>query len=199
MIKIRLIVAAAALLATGTAAAGAPWTFVDLGYVTGDSGDDRSMGVALRGSFGFANIWHAGLGVSSFEDNGGKDKPFGSDDTGVNLFVGLHPAVTSNTDLVLDLGYTSVEVDDGSTKDDINGIYLRGGPRAMLGDKFEISGYLVSTWGQDKTQNGKPDFTSVGLQVGGAYYFTPAVSLGADADLTDSEDIVNIYFRWSFN
>jgi hypothetical protein len=199
MNKMRCIVAAAALLASGTVAAGAPWTFVDLGYVVGDSGDERSMGVALRGSFGFAEIWHVGLGVSSFEDNGGKDEPAGSDDNGVDIFVGLHPALTSNTDLVLELGYTSVEVDDGSTKDDINGIYLRAGPRAMLGEKFEIKGYLVNTFGQDKTQTGQPDFTSVGLLVGGAYYFTPSISLGADADLTDSEDIVNIYVRWSFN
>ena len=202
MNKMRCIVAAAALIASGTVAAGAPWTFVDLGYVTGDSGDEKSMGAALRGSLGFAKIWHVGLGVSSFEDDGGKGKgppnnP-GSDNTGVNVFVGLHPALTSNTDLVLDLGYTSVEVDDGSTKDDINGIYLRAGPRAMIGEKFEISGYLVGTVGQDKTQTGQPDFTSVGLQVGGAYYFTPAVSLGADGELEGSEDIVNIYVRWSF-
>ena len=195
----RSIVAAAALLASGTAAAGAPWTYVDVSLVTGTSGDEKSIGGALRGSFGFADIWHVGLGVSTFENDGGKDKPLGSDDTGYDVYVGLNPALTSNTDIVIDLGYTSVEVDDGSTKDDINGIYLRAGPRVMLSEKFEISGYLVSTWGQDKTQTGQPDFTSLGLQVGGGYYFTPAVSLGADGVFTDRDDIFNIYLRWSFN
>ena len=72
----------------------------------------------------------------------------------------------------------------------------------MLGEKFEISAYVVSTWGELKergsSQTVTTDFNDVGLQVGGAFYFTPAWSVGMDLDTSSSFDVVDIYVRWSF-
>jgi len=201
--KLKLIVATVALAFSGAVFAGAPWTYVDLGYITADSFEDRTDGLGLRGSFGFAGMWHVGATISSVEVQGGKSKPFGWDESGYGLFVGLHPAITDYADLVLDLGYNDAEADFGSGfEDDITGVFLRAGPRAMLGEKFEISAYVVSTWGELKergsSQTVTTDFNDVGLQVGGAFYFTPAWSVGMDLDTSSSFDVVDIYVRWSF-
>lgn len=201
--KLKLIVATVALTVSGAVFAGAPWTYVDLGYITADSFEDSTDGVGLRGSFGFADVWHVGATASSVEVQGGKDKPFGFDETGYSLFVGLHPEITDYADLVLDLGYSDAEDDFGSGfEDDVTGVFLRAGPRAMIGEKFELSAYVVSTWGELKERGGTTtvttDFNDVGLQVGGAYYFTPAWSVGMDLDTSSVFDIVDIYVRWSF-
>jgi hypothetical protein len=208
---IKLLIALAALTLSGAAVAGAPFTFVDLGYVTSDSGDERTDGFALRGSFGFGNMWHVGLGAMSADAGGGKSKAGGADVSGFDLYVGLHPAITDNLDLVVDLGYQSGEVDDGSFKDDVTAIFLRSGPRVLFGDKLELSMYVIGAWGEDKYNGGtttKVDFTEVGLQVGTQYYFTPAWSVGADANFNRSvigksitsigEDSLSLFVRWSF-
>lgn len=202
MKTLKTIFLMAALIVPGVAFAGAPWSFVDVGYVTGDSGDDRTDGINLRGSFGFAEIWHVGANINSTEFSGGKSKPGGADTTGFNIFVGLNPALTDNTDLVLDLGYEGIEVDFGGPagENDITSVFLRAGPRALLGEKFELSGYLIVEWGEDETGSVDTDFTEVGAQVGGAFYFSPSFSIGADARLNEDklDDLVNIYLRLSF-
>ena len=88
MKSLKLIVAAAALTISGAAVAGPSYTFVDLGYLTGDSGDERTDGFGLRGSFGFANLWHVAAEVSAAEAGGGKSKVGGADISGGNLYVG---------------------------------------------------------------------------------------------------------------
>lgn len=213
MKTLKLIVAITALVVSGAAVAGAPWTYVDLGYVTADSGDDRTDGLALRGSFGFADIWHAGVALQGIEVAGGKSKPQGADVSGGNIYIGLHPAVTPNTDLVVDLGYEALEVEEefsiGTVKNDVTSLFLRAGPRALLaGDKLELSAYMILAAGEEEVSGSgvKSDFTNVGLQLGGQYYFTPAWSVGADAQLnrfdaasgSSGGDFLSIFVRWSF-
>jgi hypothetical protein len=216
---LKTIAAAAALAISGAAVAGPSYTFVDLGYLTGDSGNERTDGLGLRGSFGFAGLWHVAGEYSAVEAGGGKGKVTttgnGIDVSGGNIYVGLHPAVTDNTDLVIDLGYDLLEADDGSTsgKTDVTSIFLRTGPRALLaGDKLELSAYVSLAVGEtDSDRDGKDDFTNVGLQIGGQYYFTPAISLGVEAQVNGArsgpsgntaslgnDDMVRIFGRWSF-
>ena len=218
------IVAAAALTVSGAAVAGPSYTFVDLGYLTGDSGDDRTAGLGVRGSFGFANIWHIAGEFEGGEVAGGKGSGAnnaGADFAGGNIYAGLHPAVTDNTDLVIDLGFEAVEYkqatgvnNDGKTE--VSSVFLRTGPRALLaGDKLELSAYVSVAIGESDSSgipNGsKDDFTNVGLQLGGQYYFTPAISLGAEAQVNGSrsggsgqtlsggnDDLLRIFGRWSF-
>jgi hypothetical protein len=213
---LKTIAAAAALTISGAAIAGPSYTFVDLGYLTGDSGDDRTDGLGLRGSFGFAGLWHVAGEYSALEASGGKGSATGGIDvSGGNIYVGLHPAVTDNTDLIIDLGYDLLEGDDGSTsgKTDVTSIFLRTGPRALLaGDKLELSAYVSLAVGEfDPDTSAKQDFTNVGFQIGGQYYFTPAISLGVEAQVNGSrsgpsggssslgnDDLVRIFGRWSF-
>jgi len=219
---IRTILAFAALAVSGAAVAGPSYSFVDLGYLTGDSGDDRTDGVGIRGSFGFANIWHVAGELEGAEAAGGKGSASnGADVSGGNIYVGLHPAVTDNTDLVIDLGFEALEAkqapfgaNDGKTE--VQSVFLRTGPRALLaGDKLELSAYISVAVGESDdsgTPGGsKDDFTNVGLQLGGQYYFTPAVSLGAEAQVNGArsgpsgntvslgnDDLLRIFVRWSF-
>lgn len=204
----KLVIAFVVMVICGTATAGAPWTYVDLGYVTADSGDERTDGINLRGSFGFADMWHVGGSVGTVEVAGGKDKPFGADVTPFSIYVGLHPGITDNLDLVVDLGYESAEIETGTVKDDINAVFLRAGPRMLFADRFELFGYLTGQWGEDKTESPSQDFTQVGAQIGGQFYFTPAWSLGAEASFnravvgrsvsSSGEDVLSLFVRWSF-
>ena len=181
MKTLKLLIAIAALAISGTALAGAPWTYVDLGLNTADSSsfsgsssandDDRTTGFGLRGSIG-TNLFHAGLNIEQNEWAGGKDKA-GADETGYDVWVGLHPAMGEKVDLVLDLGYASSEFEtiSGSTtiKDDVNALYLRTGPRALIAnEKLELFGYVTLATGENKFfDSSGTDWTGVGYTVGG--------------------------------
>ena len=169
MKSLKLIVTAAVLTISGAAVAGPSYTFVDLGYLTGDSGDERTDGFGVRGSFGFAGMWHVAAELSAAETEGGKSKAGGADVSGGNIYVGLHPAMTDNTDLVIDLGYEALEYDGGTSgKADVTGVFLRTGPRALLaGDKLELSAYVSVAIGETDPNGGtSEDFTNVALQIG---------------------------------
>ena len=214
---IKTIIVIAALTVSGIAIAGPSYTFVDLGYLTGDAGDERTDGLGVRGSFGFAGMWHVAGELNALEANGGKDKN-GQDISGVTIYGGLHPAMTDNTDLVIDLGFDVFEAEEQASgandgKTDIQAIFLRTGPRALLaGDKLELSAYVSVAIGEtDPSLGTKQDYTNVGLQLGGQYYFTPAISLGVEAEVNGArsgpsgssisggnDDLVRIFGRWSF-
>lgn len=219
MKTLKILVAVAAIAFTGAAFAGAPWTYIDLGVNAADSSaisggststnDDRTTGASIRGSFGFANVWHAGLNVEANEWNGGKGKPGGVDETAYDIWVGVHPAMGDKVDLVLDLGYASSEFEVTGTKDDVTALYLRTGPRALIAnEKLELFGYLTLAAGENKLFNSSgTDWTGVGYTVGGQFYFTPAVSLGAEVEVNGaaspatevtSADQLKIFLRWSF-
>ena len=122
--------------------------------------------------------------------------------------MGGHPAITDALDLVIDLGYTDSEQkvrvcnqpDPGDTCGfgETDGVFLRVGPRTMIGDNFELSAYLTSAWGSLDDVANDEDFRGVTLQIGGQYYFTEHFSLGADAELADAGDTIDLFARWSF-
>jgi len=200
MKSIKLIAAAAALTISSVAVAGPSYTYIDGGIVLGaSSGDDKeTQGLALRGSFGFANIWHIGAGIAGGESNGGKSKLVGADFSSANLYVGLNPAMTENLDLVIRLGIAggeqkfdaARELGPGTTltKDEFAELYLEAGPRGMIGEKFEWSVLATVAGGENKVtgtlvgfpQETKSDYRAVSARAGAAYYFTPNMSLGLD-------------------
>lgn len=202
----KAFIAAASLAFSGAAVAGPaelPWTYIDAGYVlqsgVGTSlADEGGDGYKIRGSFGL-NLFHFG-GEWYQVDGGGTAGDIDSYD----LYVGVHPAITDMIDLVVDIGYTESEND---RKDKTDGVFLRVGPRAMIGEHFELSAYLMSTWGDaefslddgsDNITQFADDFRGVTLLIGGQWYFTDHFSLGADARLEDTGDNVNLFVRYSF-
>ena len=133
MKSINLMVATAAIAVSGTAIAGPSYTYADFGYTVSDSfgNNNETEGLALRGSFGFAEVFHVGGGYIDGEVNGGKGSEFNEDacdanslseairnclpgDTsGYNLYFGFNPAMTENIDLVARIGYSDLENDIG--------------------------------------------------------------------------------------
>ena len=194
----KAIIALAALAISSSAFAGAKWTYVDAGYVMGDSGDESTDGYSIRGSFGFAEIWHIGASWGAVDYFGGNGKTNGSDSDAYSIYFGVNPALTDDIDLVVDLGYTAAEDEVGTEKLDSDSIFLRSGPRMMIGDNFELHTYVSLGWGnQDQSGGGDTDSTDVAVEIGGAYYFNPAWSIGADVAVQD-DNLSTLYVRWSF-
>jgi hypothetical protein len=199
MKSIKLLAAAAALTASSAAMAGAPWTYVDLGYVVADSiEDEENEALALRGSYGFADLFHVGGSISTGEIEGGKGAINGADTTGYGIYFGVNPAITENMDLVARVGYDYVEGDVGAPDDiEATQIYVLAGPRAMMTEKLELSAYVSLAAGEVKSDQPTEDFTNIGYQVGGEYYFTPMFSLGVDASVGEV-NAANVHVRLSF-
>jgi hypothetical protein len=230
MKSINLVVATAAIAVSGAAMAGPSYTYADFGYTVSDSfgNNNETEGLALRGSFGFAEVFHVGGGYIDGEVSGGKGSEFDEDtcaaeseleaiktclpgDTsGYNLYFGFNPAMTENMDLVARIGYSDIEnkigasgIPDFIVED--TAVFLEIGPRAMVSEKLEINGAVSLLSGETKlSADGfgdviKEDFTRVQYRVGGEYYFTPAISLGLDASFANSGGSnANLHVRYSF-
>jgi len=188
----KVLLTLAALALSGTAMAGPSWTFVDLGYITGDSEDDNPIdGYSLRGSFGFGDIWHVQGFVANIEDD------FNDVDT-YGIRGGIHPALTDNTDFVLDLGYA--QADNDSNGQEPSAFDIRTGVRSNIGN-VELRSFISLVFGDDD-EGGDEEFRSVMYSVGGQYNFSDAWSVGADATVGGSTfvgaDLIDLYVRWSF-
>ncbi len=189
-----VILTLAALALSGTAMAGPSWTYVDLGYVVGDSdGKNNDVdGFSARGSMGW-QIWHVQLDYVDVDF----DEFDGSID-GYDFRIGLHPAATDNTDFVLDLGYGTLSLSESGSSDyDVDVLTLRTGTRTNVGDNLELRAFvtLQSLDGDASDDEG----VEIGYQVGAQYNFSDAWSVGADAQFNGAfDDLANIYVRWSF-
>jgi hypothetical protein len=198
----KLLLTMAALALSTSAIAGPSWTYVDLGVVVGDGNADEDLiGYGLRGSFGFGDLWHIQADVASFEQNGGKGNagpPAGTDNTLYTIRGGIHPAVTDNTDFVLDISYTGAEVENSTTKDKPKAYGIRTGVRSNVG-KLELRGFvtLAST---DNDLSGAAESKTLQIipSIGGQYNFSDAWSVGADTDILGEDNITDLYVRWSF-
>jgi len=188
----KLILALAAFGLSSVAMAGPSWTYADIGYVVGDSdgNNDDVDGFSLRGSLGFAGIWHAQLDYTDVDVD-----PDASVDA-YEIRVGIHPAATDNTDFVLDIGYFDGTVEESGEPDlDFDGISLRTGVRSNISDNIELRSFISLTYGDFENE----DFTEISYSVGGQYNFNEAWSVGADAEFNGIEgDLMNLYVRWSF-
>lgn len=224
------MLAATAALTTSTAALaeGPAWTYVDLGYLRSSSTEldsspgaasgtiDKSQGYVLDGSFGFAEIWHAGIYVGTAETkiDGAANLEI---DTFYNVRVGLHPSVTDNTDFVAEIGYTTWDFatnaqnpSGGIGKPSAADITV--GVRSMLSDRFELSAFLSYFRGEADIDGISDKFQIFAPQVGGQFFFTDNFSINLDytfGDLQSSvlagsglisvSDTAKFGLRWSFN
>jgi hypothetical protein len=193
---IKIIGVVAALTLSGAAVAGPAWTYADLGAFIGDSSgkDEETQGVALRGSFGFADMWHVQAEIASGDLEGGKSDG-GADLTAYGIRGGIHPSITENTDLVLDLGYSNVEAKFNSNTEDTDLIDIRTGVRSNIGPvelrAFASLGFFD---GDESNVEGR----DISYAVGGQYNFSPAWAVGTDITVSDSDDLIDIFVRWNF-
>jgi hypothetical protein len=214
----KVIITLAALgLSSVAMAEGPSYTYVDLGYLGADSGDDQTTGVVLSGSLEVFSNFHTNFSYSAIDDAaqwdgvvGFGDTDSGSDDFDVwRLAVGMHPAITDSTDLVLEIGVSQGEydrtrnnADTGSVEPDA--VDLTFGVRSMIADNFELNAAAILAQGSTDF-GGSDDYQEVGLRIGGQYFFTDAISVNVAATSGYSPnngnidgDSIQIGGRWSF-
>jgi hypothetical protein len=197
------------ILAVMPANAAAPrWTYVDIVYLTADSGEETTDGLGIAVSANFVSIWHAGARYSQTKVAGGKNKGVppdaGSDDESFSFYIGLHPAANDSTDAVLELGYFDETIERRNLANEVvedraDGFYARAGVRSMLSDAFELNGYIIGEDRDTRFANGvTSSLREFGLQVGGQYYFTPDFSVGTNTKMNIDATKLDIYIRWNF-
>jgi len=193
----KAILALAATAVTGTAVAGPSWTYVDLGYLRSSSISNDIDGYEVAGSIGFADMWHAQASYGTQEVDGGGveiDKYY-------SVNVGVHPAITDNTDFVADVGYTKWDIENGNSPK----VYTLGlGVRSMLTEKMELSA-LLTTQSGDLDAGANDDLTNIVPELGGQYFFTDNVSVNVAYAWGNTEGVVlgtgnqaKFGVRWSF-
>jgi hypothetical protein len=225
---LRTIVSATALFFASSAMAGPNWTYADLAFVvsSGADKDNSYTGLDLAGSLALGELWHLQAAVAFKEADipNGTGPKLTSEVTSYELRAGLHPKITDNIDVVLDLGYSG---SDSKTKSSASGgrtenpwyVDVRLGTRAMVSPKFELNAFLALASGNDDCKTclyGDLDFTALIPSIGAQYFFTDAFSLSidyafatadtayigdrvADALITDLQsDSAKLGFRWNF-
>lgn len=173
--------AAAALAFSSAATAGPSWTYVDLGVVlTESAGEDTSAGGRLTGSFGF-DLFHVSASYATISDA----VDFGGDTDDYDTYrvaAGIHPAITDNTDMYVELGYVGGEYDDADAEPDA--FDITAGVRSMITDNFELGAAAVLLVGDGDDFPGLDDDDDVqdtGLRLSGQYFFTDNFSVNVTA------------------
>jgi len=205
------LLTASALLVAGTASAELPdWTYVQAGYFQADSiGDDQTDAFTLDGSLGFLDVWHVQVGYINGSLGIGS---LNNDFDGYVITAGAHPAISQNSQLVVDGIYfddTYDVIDDRNINRDGYGVGV--GFRSNVTDKVEAS--VMGYWTYENIDRGPTDLcsdssdscdaTNVSIEFAGRYNWTKNFSTGAalnigDARLLGSADSMNLDVRYTF-
>jgi hypothetical protein len=206
---IKLLAATAAITVSSVAVAGPNYTYAQLGFFTEDSvGKEDTGGFELKGSFGFADLFHVGAAIDSGEKDGGKSKysddfedlNLGAADTdSFEIYAGINPAITDNVDAIVRVGYGEGEY-KGKTggillptvdnKIERDFLFLQFGTRALITEKFELNAFATYSAGNIKQKQsgqsfftGKQDFVQWSYEVGGIYNFTDMFAAGVALEI----------------
>jgi hypothetical protein len=215
----KLLISVAAMALSTGAIAGPNWTYIDLGVVLADSsGKDTAVGAALTGSFGLdlfhGNLTYTAISDATSRDTSGTPGPIaplcdgasgckGDDYDSIRVGVGIHPAITDSTDLVVEIGYTDGSFDDANQ--DPDAIDLTFGVRSMITDQFELNAMAIIADGSTDTGS-DDDAQEAGFRFGGQYFFSDAISVnasvtqgyGAQVGNEADGDFFQIGGRWNF-
>jgi hypothetical protein len=209
----KAMIAVAALAASGTAFAGAhesgggngpDWTYVDVGYWVGSSlgKNAETDGFDISGSIGFAETWHARAVYKDGEIRGGQST-FGSDVDGYAVFIGGHPELSATTDLVFEIGYFDEDIDtlDSDSEPfagESDGYIINAGIRSMIFDNAELNATVSAVDFDANNLDGR----SIRGQIGGQYYATDNLGIGATFTISDVEfeadNTARFYVRYNF-
>jgi len=212
-----ILTAATALLWATAAVAGPNWSYVELGYTVGDNDagntapnntfpgkyEDGTKAWNLNGLIELGNVWHLGALYEKGEFNTSTDtKAYGA-------IAGIHPAVTDNTDLLVQVTYTRAEsrpndcgdfYDEGfyaaavipcGSKFKNNFWSIETGLRSMLTPAVEVNAVVIGN------KNRWNDI-EVAAKLGGQYLFTKNVGITTFAKVGESETTANIGIRYNF-
>lgn len=223
MKKLALIAAAAVAWSGAALADGPDWTYIDVSYLRGDSGDEESDGFSIKGSVEFADKYVLGLayydgevGIFDFDSDVSDNVDF----DGYTVEFGVRPALSDTIDLVVDLGYFDLEQDGdiaGFGNDNgVDGYLTNVGVRAQILDNVDVwaiaTGYFGeadcdSSFASDEfcvafgqvAQDGD-DFTEMAAQIGGQYQWTEraGVTINHTIDGLFGEDLTQFGIRYTF-
>ncbi|MEC9375973.1 MAG: hypothetical protein VYA80_06335 [Pseudomonadota bacterium] len=206
----------AVIYATTSIAASPEWNYFEVAFNQGDEDNDydhsneaTSIGVGLE----LLNDYHIGLTLTDGEntdEDGGFGDPNGDFDTWQINF-GRHPALTANSDLVINFFAGNKDWDDGLFDDGADGDYygIEIGIRSMYTDKLELFA-LASLGDYDAgvenadADEGDSGAKEVSHKIGGRYNFDNNFSLGLtlinqDPLLDDSDNNIQFDVRWRFD
>ena len=163
------------------------YSFVDLGWVQTDIDgvSSKADGFAIRGSAGFAENYFVFAEYSSQSVSG-----IDLDITAVGL--GGHYGLSDNLDLVGRAGWFKAKASGSGGSFDDDGYLVSAGLRGQIGDNFELEGSVIYT----DLGGANGDDTSVA--VGGRYYFTRNLALGAEYQHGNDSSTIMLGGRYSF-
>jgi len=159
------------------------WTFVEANYLWRDVDalSDELDGWELRASLElFLNLFLQGS-YSQISGDADLDQ--------YSLGVGFHLPVGTMFDVFGVLSYAKDEVDGSGFSDEADGPMAEVGGRVMLGEKFEVNGELI--WAD-------LDESDTGFDLGGRFYITPRISLGANVTVFDEDELFAVGGRFQF-
>jgi hypothetical protein len=205
------LLSAAALLGTATAQAELPWTYAEFGYAAADGEDNfETDAYDLKGSIGFAEVWHASL---AYRDGTSEQGEFNEDVDfdGYQLIFGAHPQLTPNTQLITDFTYFDYDFDGGEgSSGGTDGLGVGFGLRHAITDKAEVfteAWYVMGDTDGSFFSSDSTDYNDTTVEIGGRYNWMPQLSTGVTVALNGGPggasyfvfgDSIRFDVRWSF-
>jgi hypothetical protein len=162
------------------------YSYLEAGYISGESGGIDGDGLNAFGSLAFAENAHLFGSFSDQEFDNDVETQF------FQLGAGLNWTLGQKVDLLTRLSYVDLDIDlpgGGSASDD--GYALGFGLRTLLNPQFELStGYTYTDLdlGGENTQ----------INLGGRYYLNDQVALGLDLLQDDSDSTYILGARYEF-
>ena len=194
------VAAAVSVLSSVAIAEGPSWTYVSVGFVAGDSSDEYKDGNLSGHSFNasaqLSDTFHARIDYADVDLNDENSSE------GHTLALGVHSALTDNTDLVVEFVHSSYDFNENEGYD---GSGLNVGLRSMFTDKLELSaGVSFRDLELDTDFNGDEE-RQITTYFGGQYFVNENMGVGIDysefdVQITDdfgSIGTLNVYVRWS--
>ena len=199
------VAAAVSVLSSVAIAEGPSWTYVSVGFVAGDSSDEYKDGNLSGHSFNasaqLSDSFHARIDYADVDLNDENSSE------GYTLALGVHSALTDNTDLVVEFVHSSYdfEEDNENEGEGYDGSGLNVGLKSMFTDKLELSaGVSFRDLELDTNFNGSKE-RHITTYFGGQYFVNENMGVGIDYsefDVQTTDDFgsigtLNVYVRWS--
>jgi len=133
------------------------YTYVGVGYETGDIADIDTSGFGIYGSKALNDSFFLVGSYLSIESDDQFTDGFVTDDieaTGFNIGIGFHTPINPTVDFVSTLSYSDVEVEFADESEDGNGYIIAAGVRAMPSDVLELSAFIDYADIEDGSETG---------------------------------------------
>jgi hypothetical protein len=182
---IRAAIAVIACSPMAALAASPTYNYLDAAYLSVDVDDGPTLdGFGVDGSFALTERFHV---VASYGEISKSPWTLSSG----SVALGWNHSLNDITDFVARAGWEYGRVKySGFGSDDDNGWSVEVGVRSMLTPQFELNGFVshVDIFDGDDQA----------VSVGGVFYFTPSIGLGAGVTLSDDATGWNVGVRFAF-